>query len=320
VSDAGAAIAVRGLRKSYAGRAAVAGIDLDVATGSIVALLGPNGAGKTTTVEIIEGYRRADAGEIRVLGLDPWRDARALRGRVGLMLQADGIYPQARPGEILDLFARFYRDPIDPRALLEAVGLADSARVPYRVLSGGQRQRLGLALAIVGRPELVILDEPTAGMDPAAKTATRALVGSLRDAGASILLTTHELADAERLADRIAIVDRGRIVAEGTPDELTGAVPRLRVRVARPLTDGDRLGLESVLQSGRSAAVAVRVVDDGGAGRYRVDGQEAGPELIAALSAWCAENGVHIVELRAGGSTLEERYLELTGEPGADQP
>ena len=234
MTAAGAAIAVRGLHKSYGGRPAVAGLDLDVAPGTIVALLGPNGAGKTTTVEIVEGYRRADAGEVRVLGLDPWRDGPALRARVGLMLQAGGIYPQARPAEILRLYARFYRDPLDPDALLDQAGLTDSARVPYRVLSGGQRQRLGLALAIVGRPELVLLDEPTAGLDPAAKAATRDLIASLRDAGVSVLLTTHELADAERLADRIAIVDRGRIVAEGRPAELTLAAARLRVRLRPP--------------------------------------------------------------------------------------
>ena len=321
MSSGPSAIAVRGLRKSYAGRPAVAGLDLIVATGSIVALLGPNGAGKTTTVEIIEGYRRADAGEVKVLGLDPWRDGRALRARIGLMLQSGGIYPQARPAEILRLYARFYRDPLDPATLLERVGLADSATVPYRVLSGGQRQRLGLALAIVGRPELVILDEPTAGLDPAAKAATRELVASLGDAGIGVLLTTHELADAERLADRIAIVDRGRIVAEGTPGELTAAAGRLRISLARPLTDSDRRDLEATLRSALPPDADVRLADDGpGRGRYRLDGAEPSPRLVAVLTAWCAERAVLIAELRTGGLTLEERYLELTGQPASDEP
>jgi ABC-2 type transport system ATP-binding protein len=235
------------------------------------------------------------------------------------MLQSGGIYPQARPAEILRLYARFYRDPLDPGALLDQVGLGDSANVPYRVLSGGQRQRLGLALAIVGRPELVILDEPTAGLDPAAKASTRELVASLGHAGIGVLLTTHELADAERLADRIAIVDRGRIVAEGTLGELTAAAARLRFRLAGPLSDGDRADLESTLGSGLSPEAAIRLGDDGGPGRYRLDGAEPSPALIARLTAWCAERGVLIAELRTGGSSLEERYLELTGQPGTDE-
>jgi ABC-2 type transport system ATP-binding protein len=237
-------------------------------------------------------------------------------------LQSGGIYPQAHSAEILRLHARFYRDPLDPSALLDQVGLGGSARVPYRVLSGGQRQRLALALAIVGRPELVILDEPTAGMDPAAKAATRDLLASLREAGISVLMTTHELADAERLADRIAIVDRGRIVAEGTPGELTLADARLRVCLDRTLDEADRAGFESALNVAlpQLGTAGVRLDDDGGPGRYRLDGAEPSPRLVAALGAWCAERGVLITELRTAGSTLEERYLELTGGRGADEP
>ena len=222
------AVEVRGLVKRYDRRTVVAGLTFDIRRGECFALLGPNGAGKTTTVEILEGYRRADEGVVRVLGLDPARDGAALRSRIGLMLQAGGVYPQARPREILRLFARFHAAPRDPDELLDVVGLSDVATTRYKVLSGGQKQRLGLALALVGRPELVVLDEPTAGMDPAAKVATRTLIGELRAAGVTVLLTTHDLADVERLADRLALIDRGRLVALGSPAELSaGAMPRL---------------------------------------------------------------------------------------------
>ncbi len=318
-----AAIEVRGLRKVYAGRAVVDGLDLDVPAGTIGALLGPNGAGKTTTVEILEGYRRSDAGQVRVLGLDPARDGSALRGRVGLMLQGGGIYPQARPREILRLYARFYRHPQDPDDLLERLGLVDVATTRYRVLSGGQRQRLGLALALVGRPELVLLDEPTAGMDPAAKAATRELIGSLREAGVTVLLTTHELADVERLADGIAIVDRGRIVATGSLTELlAGSAAGLRFRLAGPLSDADRAALAAAIRARPGAGTGdtggPRVEDDGGDGRYRIEGIAPEPWLVSLVTAWAAERGLPIVELRTGGASLEERYLELTGQPATD--
>src|ERR1019366_1588534 len=216
-ADAPPAISVSGLRKRYGGRAVVDGLSFSVPAGIVFAILGPNGAGKTTTVEILEGYRRRDEGEVRVLGLDPARAGAELRGRVGLMLQGGGIYPQARPPEILHLYARFYRDPQDPDALLEEAGLGKVATTRYKVLSGGQKQRLGFALALLGRP---------------------------RNDGTTVLLTTHELADVERMADRIAIMDRGRIVADGSAAELAaGAAPRLRFRLDRALDPGDRSGL-----------------------------------------------------------------------------
>jgi ABC-2 type transport system ATP-binding protein len=303
---AGGAIVVRGLRKQYDRRAVVQGIDLDVPAGSITALLGPNGAGKTTTVEILEGYRQRDGGEVRVLGLDPERDGAALRARIGLMLQGGGIYPQARPREILRLYARFYRDPMDPDALLEQVGLADVAGTRYRVLSGGQRQRLGLALALVGRPELVLLDEPTAGMDPAAKASTRDLIVGLRGAGVTVLLTTHELLDVELLADRIAIIDHGRIVAAGTVAELAaGASPRLRFRIGATLEGADRVELASLLGG--------TLREDGAVGRYLVEGSDPTPAAVGTLATWFAARGLLVAELRTTGATLEERYLELTG-------
>jgi ABC-2 type transport system ATP-binding protein len=302
------AIDVRGLVKRYDGRAVLGGLTFDVRRGECLALLGPNGAGKTTTVEIVEGYRRADGGEIRVLGLDPARDGAALRARIGLLLQAGGIYPQARPLEMLRLYARFHAAPHDPTELLDLVGLREAAATRYKVLSGGQKQRLGLALALVGRPELVVLDEPTAGMDPAAKVATRILIAELRAAGVTVLLTTHDLADVERLADRIALIDRGRLVALGSPAELTaGAAPRLRVRLAAPLSEPDRRALAETLARDRAGAT---VVDDTG-GRYRLDGIDPDPALVAWLTAWCAANGVLVVDLQTGGGSLEDRYLEL---------
>ena len=303
----GPAIAVAGLRKSYDGRAVVDGLDFEVQPGEVFAILGPNGAGKTTTVEILEGYRNRDGGDVRVLGLDPATAGSELRGRVGLMLQGGGIYPQARPREILHLYARFYRDPRDPDELLEQAGLADAATTRYKVLSGGQKQRLGLALALLGRPQLAILDEPTAGMDPAAKASTRELIAALRGEGTTVLLTTHELADVERLADQIAIIDRGRVVASGTAAALAaGARPRLRVRFAQALAPADLAALAAALGGGP-------ISTDGGLGGYLVEEPASSPALVATLSSWCAEHGLLIAELRTSGATLEERYLALTG-------
>ncbi len=303
------AIRARALRKAYDGRDVVVDLDLTVERGEVFALLGPNGAGKTTTVEILEGYRRRDGGEVEVLGRDPARDSRALRARVGLMLQSGGLQPQVRPREVLHLFSSFYAAPEDPDDLLERVGLAEVASTRYRVLSGGQRQRLGLALALIGRPELAILDEPTAGMDPAAKVATRELIGELRGRGTTILLTTHELSDLERLADRIAIIDHGRLIALGTSAELTAAsAPRLRFRLARILGDDERAEL------GHALGGSVEV--DGVAPRYRLGGGAPDPGRVAALAAWCAARALLLEELRTAGGTLEERYLELVGGRG----
>ncbi len=224
--------------------------------GEIVALLGPNGAGKTTTVEIVEGYRRADGGSARVLGLDPAAGGRELRARVGLMLQGGGIDMRARPRETLRQYAAFHADARDPEELLDLVGLRDAADTRYRRLSGGERQRLGLALALVGRPEVVVLDEPTAGMDPEGRAATRRIVADLRASGVAILLTSHDLADVERLADRIAILVDGRIVAAGTPAELAaGMHPRLRLRFERPLTPAQVAAMAATTPAGATVLV-----------------------------------------------------------------
>jgi ABC-2 type transport system ATP-binding protein len=216
-----AAVEITGLVKRYAGRAAVDGLDLTAPLGQVTAVLGPNGAGKTTTVEICEGFRRPDAGTVQVLGRDPQADHEVLAPRVGVMLQSGGIYPGARAGEMLTLLASFAVHPLDVTQLLDRVGLTRAAKTPYRRLSGGEQQRLSLAMAIVGRPELVFLDEPTAGLDPHARRAAWALIEDLKSAGVSVVLTTHHLDEAEHLADHVVIVDRGRVVASGTPAELT---------------------------------------------------------------------------------------------------
>jgi ABC-2 type transport system ATP-binding protein len=282
----------------------VAGLTLRADRAQVTAILGPNGAGKTTTVEICEGYRRPDAGQVRVLGLDPVRDARALRPRVGVMLQAGGIPTTARAGEYLRVMARFYTQPIDPGLLIDRLGLAASARTPFKRLSGGQQQRLSLAAAVIGRPELVFLDEPTAGLDPQARHATWDLITGLRASGASVILTTHQMDEAEQLADHVVIVDHGQVVADGTPAELTGTAGQLRFR-AEP--DLDTESLLAALPAGSAAK-------ESPAGHYLV--QVTGrvdPQLLAAVTAWCADRGVLAQSLRIESRTLEDVFLELTG-------
>jgi len=302
-------VRIRGLAKRYGDRTVLADVSMSVARGELVALLGPNGAGKTTTVEIVEGYRRADAGTVRVLGMDPATGGPQLRARVGLMLQGNGIDPRAQPRETLIQYGRFHADPRDADELLDVVGLRPVARTRFRRLSGGERQRLGLALALVGRPEVLILDEPTAGMDPEARAATRAIVAEQRASGVAILLTSNDLGDVERMADRVCVLDGGLIVASGSPAELAaGAKPRLRFQLDRPLVAGELAGLGQALALTRPGAFVVAEPD---AGRYRVDGTMPDAEVIAALAHWCAAHARMIVGLRAAGATLEEAYLEL---------
>jgi ABC-2 type transport system ATP-binding protein len=308
----GDAVIVQDLTKRYGDRTVLDGVSLSVAPGELVALLGPNGAGKTTTVEIIEGYRRADGGTVRVLGHDPVRGGRVLRARVGLMLQGGGIDPRAAPLETLVQYGRFHADARDAEELLDLVGLRAVARTRYRRLSGGERQRLGLALALVGRPEVLVLDEPTAGMDPEGRAATRAIVADLRASGVAILLTSHDLGDVERMADRVVVLRAGTIVATGTPPELAAGVrPRLRFRLERALTPDQQSELGRRISVVRPGAT---IVADTDAGRYRVDGPAPDPSVIAALAGWCAEAGRLLVEVHAVGGTLEEAYLELVGD------
>ena len=300
-----AAVAVTGLVKRYGGKTAVDGLDLTVARGSVTAVLGPNGAGKTTTIETCEGYRRADAGTVRVLGLDPAvpADAAKLRPRIGVMLQSGGVYPGARALEMLRHTARLHAHPLDVDALADRLGLDSCGRTPYRRLSGGQQQRLALAMAVVGRPELVFLDEPTAGLDPHARRATWDLVRDLRADGVTVVLTTHHMDEAEQLADHVAIVDGGRVIAEGSPEELCRSdAGTVRFR-ARPGLD---LGsLLKALPDGTAAAEAL-------SGSYLVEGT-VDPQLLATLTSWCAQSGVMPEELSVGRRTLEDVFLDLTG-------
>jgi ABC-2 type transport system ATP-binding protein len=298
------AVEIRGLVKQYGGRAVVAGLSLTAGRAQVTAILGPNGAGKTTTIETCEGYRRPDRGTVRVLGLDPVKDARALRPRVGVMLQAGGVPTAARAAEYLQVQARFYAHPIDPARLLAQLGLDACGKTPYRRLSGGQQQRLSLAAAVIGRPELVFLDEPTAGLDPQARHATWDLIEGLRAAGAAVILATHYMEEAERLADQIVIVDGGQVAAAGTPLQLCGSAGQLRFR-AEPGLD-----VEALLAA-RPAGSAAK---ESPAGHYMIEvlgGVD--PRLVAAVTAWCAERSILAQSLRIESRTLEDVFLELTG-------
>jgi ABC-2 type transport system ATP-binding protein len=233
------------------------------------------------------------------------------------MLQNGGIDPRAQPRETLLQYGRFHEDPRDADELLDLVGLRAGARTRYRRLSGGERQRLGLALALVGRPEVVILDEPTAGMDPEARATTRAIVADLRDSGAAVLLTSHDLTDVERLADRICVLDGGRIVASGTPAELrAGSMPRLRFRLDRALSAAESEALGAALAEVKAGA---RVVPDGDGARYRLDGAVPDASLVAAIAGWAVTADRLIVELRTAGGSLEDVYLELVGAGRTDE-
>ncbi|HZJ26955.1 MAG TPA: ABC transporter ATP-binding protein [Acidimicrobiia bacterium] len=303
-----AAIEVVGLRKRYGERRAVDGVSLSVKVGEVFGLLGPNGAGKTTTVEILEGYREPDEGTARVLGLDPWRDGAALHRRVGVMLQEGGLYPGVRPLEALELFASYYEDPDDPQRLLTLVGLDDVRTTLVRRLSGGEGQRLSLALSLIGRPELVFLDEPTAGMDPRARVTTWKLVRDLHDRGVTVVLTTHAMDEAEQLCDRLAIMDRGRVVAEGTPAELTARAGNAEVAF-RASGGLDHRSMAKAL------GLAADAVSEPQRGRYVV-AASATPGLLADLTAWLRDEDVALEDLTTGRTSLEELFLRITGEDG----
>ncbi|MEU9553075.1 ABC transporter ATP-binding protein [Streptomyces werraensis] len=296
-------VQVQSLVKRYGTKTAVAGLDLAARQG-VTAVLGPNGAGKTTTVEICEGYRRPDSGTVRVLGLDPVRETAALRPRVGVMLQSGGVYAGARADEMLRHVAKLHARPLDVDALIERLGLGSCGRTSYRRLSGGQQQRLALAMAVVGRPELVFLDEPTAGLDPQARHATWDLVRDLRDDGVSVVLTTHHMDEAEQLADDVAIINAGRVVAQGSPEELCrgGAENTLRFS-GRPGLD-----VASLLKALPSDASAAEVTP----GSYRVTGK-VDPQLLATVTSWCAQHGVLPDRISVERHTLEDVFLELTG-------
>lgn len=297
-------VRMRGVTKRYGSTLAVSDLDLEVQRAEVFALLGPNGAGKTTTVEMCEGFVRPDAGRIEVLGLDPVTDNARVRERIGVMLQGGGGYPAARAGEMLNLVAAYAADPLDPAWLLDTLGLTDAARTTYRRLSGGQQQRLSLACAIVGRPELVFLDEPTAGMDPHARLVVWELIDALRRDGVTVVLTTHQLKEAEELADRIVIIDHGSPVAAGTPAELmrNGAEDQLRFTAPRKL---DLSLLLTALPEGYRAS-------EQSPGEYLVEGA-IDPQVLATVTAWCARLNILATDMRVEQRSLEDVFLDLTG-------
>jgi ABC-2 type transport system ATP-binding protein len=286
----------------YGATTAVDGVSLQADAGEVVAVLGPNGAGKTTTIETLEGYRTPDAGSVRVLGLDPRAEHRALVSRIGVMLQSGGVYPMLSPRRVVELFRCYYPDPEPTDALLELVGLRAVESTPWRHLSGGEQQRVSLALALVGRPEVVFLDEPTAGVDPEGRIGLRAIISGLRERGTCVLMATHELTEAERLADRMVVVGAGRVLAHGTPAQLAEAGgDRPSVRFT------SRAGLDT---AAIAAALGAGVVEDGN-GTYTLD-TEPSPRLTADLATWLADHDAALVELRTTAS-LEETYLSLVG-------
>jgi ABC-2 type transport system ATP-binding protein len=299
-----AAVEVRGLARSFGPVRAVDGLDLRVQPATVLALLGPNGAGKTTTVEVCEGFLRPDAGTVRILGLDPIADSTALRPRVGVMPQGGGAYPGVRAAEMITLVAACAAQPLDVGWLLDVLGLTSVARVPYKRLSGGQQQRLALACALVGRPEVVFLDEPTAGMDPQARRLVWDIIGRLRADGVSVLFTTHLMEEAEALADQVVIMDHGRVVAQGSPAELTstGTERQLRFRARCGLALGP---LGTALPEGCR-------VSEPTPGGYLVEGL-IDPQVMATVTAWCAQQGVFAEDLRVCRRSLEDVFLELTG-------
>jgi ABC-2 type transport system ATP-binding protein len=301
------AVSVDGLVMRYGDKLAVDGLSLTVEQQTITAVLGPNGAGKTTTLETCEGYRTPQQGSVRVLGLDPVRQRSELHPRIGVMLQGGGAWSGVRAMEMLRHMAKLHAHPLDVDMLAERIGLGDCGRTPYRRLSGGQQQRLALALALVGRPEVVFVDEPTAGMDPAVRRTTWELLEELRADGVTVVLTTHYMDEAEHLADMIHIIDRGRLVASGTPLELTrgGTVTTIRLVVTRPFPDGapdslrEALGPETVV----SQLDAVSLLVTG----------PADASTLAKVSRWCDEQGVLPESLTLGQRNLEDVFLDLTG-------
>jgi ABC-2 type transport system ATP-binding protein len=301
------AVVVDGLVMRYGDKVAVDELSLTVQAHTITAVLGPNGAGKTTTLETCEGYRRPRSGSVRVLGLDPMKDRKALLPRIGVMLQDGGAWSGVRAMEMLRHIARLHAHPLDVDMLADRIGLGDCGRTPYRRLSGGQQQRLGLAMALVGRPELVFVDEPTAGMDPQARRTTWELLEELRGDGVTVVLTTHYMDEAERLADQLHIIDRGRLVASGSPLELTrgGGTATIRLVVTKPFPSSAPESLKAAL----GPATEVTQLD---AVSLLVTGP-ADASTLARVSGWCDEHGVAPETLTLGQRTLEDVFLELTG-------
>jgi ABC-2 type transport system ATP-binding protein len=299
------AIEVSSLCVRYGSVVAVDDLSFTAEAGRVTCVLGPNGAGKTSTIECLEGLRRPASGRISVVGLDPRADQRRLAERMGVMLQEGGVHPAVRPLEALRHAAALYARPHDPAALVDRMGLSGLERRTWRQLSGGEQRRLALALALVGRPRVAFLDEPTAGVDPAGRQTIRQVVRELRDEGVAVLLTTHDLDEAERVADDVVVVDRGRLVARGTLAELLGAAGAGdRVRFSAPpgldaAALSDHLGGASVVETAP--------------GSYEVVAAPT-PATVAAITAWLAERELPLADLHAGRQRLEDVFLRLTSD------
>ena len=298
---------IEDLRMRYGDKVAVDGLSLSVARGSITAVLGPNGAGKTTTLETCEGYRKAQGGRVRVLGLDPQTQRRDLLPRIGVMLQNGGAWSGVRAVEMLRHIAALHAHPLPVPMLVERLGLESCGRTPYRRLSGGQQQRLALAMAVVGRPELVFVDEPTAGMDPQARRTTWDLLDELRADGVTIVLTTHYMDEAERLADQVHVIDRGRLITSGSPFDLTRSSGNSTIRLV--VTEPFPPSAPASLQTTLGAGTRVQAVN---AHSLLITGP-ADASTLATVSAWCQAHGVLPESLTQGQRTLEDVFLQITG-------
>jgi len=297
-------VEVDGLTIRYGDLIAVRDVSFSAAAGEITAVLGPNGAGKTSTIEVCEGYRHAAAGTARVLGLDPATDQRRLSERMGVMLQEGGVYPSARVLDTVRHYCALYGKGVDAAELIQQVGLADRSKATWRRLSGGEKQRVSLALALASRPEVAFLDEPTSGVDVNGRDIIRGIVRGLADGGCAVVLATHELDEAERLADRVVIFDQGQVIADGTLAELRKGHDEIRFRSAPDL---DTVALAKAIDM-----VASQVGHD----EYVIDAPPH-PKLMAQLTAWLAEQGHPLTDLRAGAQRLEDVFRRLTAERAA---
>ena len=298
------AIEVKGLHKSYGPVEAVRGIDLRVSRGEVFALLGPNGAGKTTTIEILEGYLQRTSGDVSVLGHDPGRNERGLKERIGVVLQTTGVEPYLNVEETIDLFRGYYPRPMPLEEILRATGLTEQRRVSVRKLSGGQQRRLDVAIGLSGDPELLFLDEPTTGFDPSARRGAWEMVRNLKALGKTVVLTTHYMDEAEHLADRVAIIAQGKIVAEGAPGDLAhgGNDTYIRFRV-----DPGSARLPEDLDA--------EPADD--EGRYAIT-TDSPTSSLHRLTGWAMEQGVELEELSVSRPSLEDLFIEIVGAPGEE--
>jgi len=294
---------VENLSVRYGEVLAVDSVSFTARPGEVTAVLGPNGAGKTSTIEVCEGLRRRSSGHVRVLGLDPHRDRRSLANRMGIMLQEGGVYPSARPIDVVRQYCGLYSSgsgkAANPDELIELVGLSERRRTAWRRLSGGEKQRLSLALALAARPAIVFLDEPTSGVDVNGRTMIRSVIRNLADEGCTVILATHELDEAEKVCDRVVIFDKGKVLVNGTLDDVRKARQAVRLRTAKPLD------LDAMPEN------LVGWLVEEAPGNYTIEDAPQG--LIGALAVWLSERGIDVIELRAGMSSLEDVFKDLTG-------